>query len=310
MTDFQNRLAKVYKHISKWARRQEITCFRIYDQDVPGFPFSIDKYEDLIYVAWYHKPHTRTPKEQEVWLDDCLKIISETLDVPIQNIFLKERRKQKGTEQYIKLSDRKNTRIVTENGLKFLVNLSDYLDTGLFLDHRNTRQMARDKANGKNTLNLFAYTGSFSVYMAAGGATKITTVDLSKTYLNWAEENMALNGFSGKTHEHTLLHADVKSFLKQYQSQPFELIVMDPPTFSNSKRMSDILDIQRDHVELLNDALNLCSAQAEIIFSTNYRGFKMDTQHLNCKNIEEISHLTIPNDFRNKKIHKCYLLTK
>jgi 23S rRNA (cytosine1962-C5)-methyltransferase len=311
MTDFQNRLHKVYKHTGKWARRQGITCFRVYDNDVPGYPFSIDQYESALYVSVYQKPHERNELEQEKWLNDCLDIISTTLQISLTEIFLRSRRRQKGAEQYERLDTSSNRRIVHEQGLKFWVNLTDYLDTGLFLDHRITRKMARDMSDGKNVLNLFAYTGSFSVYMAAGGAREITTVDLSKTYLQWAVDNMILNGFDGKKNLiHHLIHADVKTWLQQYSGPRFDLIIMDPPTFSNSKRMLDILDIQRDHAQLLTDALKICSPGGEIIFSTNYRGFKIEAESIPAQEIREISHLTIPPDFRNKKIHTCFLMKK
>lgn len=193
-----------------------------------------------------------------------------------------------------------------EAGLKFKVNLSDYLDTGLFLDHRITRGMVRDEAAGKRMLNLFCYTGSFSVYAAAGGALQVTSVDLSKTYLQWAEDNMNLNGFS----KHHFVHADVKQYLDELPPASFDMVVMDPPTFSNSKRMKDFLDIQRDHVELLNKVLQAVSSGGVIYFSTNYTKFELDTNNIHATSIRDITKATTPFDFQGKLARFCYKIGK
>jgi len=309
MDDFRGRLVKMYKHIGKWARRQEVSCFRVYDNDVPGYPFSIDLYDKAAYVSIYNKGKNLDDEMYSAWVEQCLDVISDVLGIEKDLVFVKERKRQTGKSQYEKVDDSSYTEIVKESGLLFKVNLSDYLDTGLFLDHRNTRQMVRLRSKDKRVLNLFAYTGSFSVYAVAGGAKAICTVDLSNTYLNWAKENMELNGFQ-VSKEYDFIQADVKQFLATYEGPLFDLIVIDPPTFSNSKRMKDILDIQRDHVELLNSCLSICETGGVLFFSTNFRGFQLQIEEIKAKSIQDISNLTVPNDFRNKKIHRCYLIEK
>ena len=249
---FRNRLEKVYRHLKKQAKKQGVTCYRIYDHDLPEFPFIIELYEDKLHVSEYKRRHLMSDDEHEGWINQCRKIIGDVLQVSVENIFLKTRKKKEGRGgQYQKTGESKNELIVHENGLKFIVNLSEYLDTGLFLDHRITRQMVREQSNEKRVLNLFSYTGSFSVYAVAGNASKVVSVDLSNTYLNWAQKNMNLN-FPGKVN-HEIVHADVKQYLKTVAEKSFDLIIMDPPTFSNSKRMEDFFDVQKDHVQLIND---------------------------------------------------------
>jgi 23S rRNA (cytosine1962-C5)-methyltransferase len=213
------------------------------------------------------------------------------------------------SEQYEKLNVQQEFFTVEENGLKFLVNLTDYLDTGLFLDHRVTREMVRRESTGKRFLNLFCYTGSFSVYAAAGGAASVTSVDLSKTYLKWAEDNMVINRFKDKE-KYQFIHADVKQYLKTLSPGSFDLLVMDPPTFSNSKRMKDFLDIQRDHVELLNDALAATTAGGVIYFSTNFTRFILDTENIEAAEIKDITRATTAFDFEGKLKRWCYRITR
>ncbi len=306
---FANRLAKNYKHIGKWARRQDITCFRIYDADVPQFPFAIDRYENFLYVTEYQTDYPVAAGDYLEWLGGCLQSMAIVTDISIDNIFMKKRKRQKGTNQYEKNSDESIKTTVNEHGLKFIINLSDYLDAGLFLDHRNTRMMVREMAEGKRVLNLFAYTGSFSVYAAAAGASHVTTIDLSHTYLAWAKENMELNGVYDAA-KHEFVQADVLDWLAKppYRAQ-FDIIVLDPPTFSNSKRMLDVLDVQRDHVQMINNCLRLLGKDGVLFFSTNSRKFTLETEHLYTKNIKDITSLSIPNDFRDKKIHKCFKIS-
>ena len=301
---FANRLAKVFKHTGKWARKQGIGCYRVYDNDMPEAPFAIDIYEDIAHVAEYARPHGMEPDEHALWLADSLKVIGEVLDIHADRLFLKFRQRQQGLSQYERFARSGAEFIVRENGLRFIINASDYLDTGLFLDHRNTRQMVREQSAGKKVLNLFAYTGSFSVYAAAGGAAETLTIDLSNTYLQWADRNLTLNGFSGP--QHRLLQADVMDWLRERPTERWDLIVVDPPTFSNSKRMVGTLDIQRDHVWLLNMAVKHVAPGGEICFSTNNRGFKLDKDGIHARSIIDITSKTIPNDFRNKKIHQCF----
>jgi 23S rRNA (cytosine1962-C5)-methyltransferase len=306
---FQNRLEKVYKHLSKQARRQGITCYRIYDHDLPEFPFIIEIYEDKLYVSEYKRKHSMSDDEHETWLKECKDVMAGVTGVSTDNIFLKMRQRKEGRAgQYQKIDESKNEFIVHENGLKFIANLSDYLDTGLFLDHRMTRQMVREISAGKKVLNLFCYTGSFSVYAAAGQASHIVSVDLSKTYLDWADRNMHLN-FPG-LNNHKTVHADVKQYLKEVEPGGFDLVIMDPPTFSNSKRMEDFLDIQKDHVELINDCMTILSEKGILFFSTNYTKFQIDTEKLNAREIKDIRKQTTPFDFAGKLKRQCFRISK
>ena len=232
------------------------------------------------------------------------------LDVKDENVYIKQRkRKANRHDQYEKTASKQEYFTVVENGLKFLVNLTDYLDTGLFLDHRITRKMVYDQCTGKRVLNLFAYTGSFSVYAAAAKAESVTTIDLSKTYLQWAEDNFAINLLKNKE-QHHFIHADVKQYLKKLKPNSFDLVVMDPPTFSNSKRMKDFLDIQRDHVELLNDVLHAVSTGGTVFFSTNYTKFIMEHDKIIASSIKDITRATTPFDFEGKLKRWCYRIEK
>ena len=312
---FRNRLTKVFRHVSKQAKRQGLSCFRVYDHDLPEFPFCIEFYGEKLYVAEYKRQHGMTEGAHEDWMERSLEVVTEVLGVAKENIFLKLRQRKPGRlGQYQKYGEVQHDPIaigfeVQENGLKFIVNLSDYLDTGLFLDHRITRQMVRERSANKKVLNLFAYTGSFSVYAAAGGADEVITVDLSKTYLTWAERNLQLNGFSD-TSKYKIIHADVKQYLKTIPVSYFDLIIMDPPTFSNSKRMEDILDIQRDHAGLINDSLRGLQKGGQLFFSTNSRKFILEKEKINSASIKDITKVTTPFDFEGKLFRWCYLITR
>ncbi|MGN8036501.1 class I SAM-dependent methyltransferase [Chitinophaga sp. 22321] len=306
---FENRLTKVFRHISKLARRQNITCYRVYDDDIPEFPFSIEMYEDHVYIAEYNRKHGMEEDAHEEWLDTCLELISKVLGVPPGKIWVKQRqRKENRQSQYEKLSLESHIMTAHEAGLQFKVNLSDYLDTGLFLDHRITRSMVREEVKDKKVLNLFCYTGSFSVYAAAGGAAEVTSVDLSKTYLAWAEENMQLNGFNSPAY--TFVHADVLQYLDTLKLNTYDVVIIDPPTFSNSKRMKDFLDIQRDHADMLNKVLLATKKDGVVYFSNNYRRFVLESDKINAASIKDITKQTLPFDFQQKLIRKCYRLTK
>ncbi len=312
---FRNRLVKQAKHLGKQAKRQQIQCYRLYDHDLPEFPFCIEYYGDKLYVAEYRRRHGLTEEAHAVWLQQSKAAIAETLGIPIESIFFRLRQRKQGRQgQYQRLDEEQHEFVVEENGLKFLVNLTDYLDTGLFLDHRLTRQMVREQSNGRKVLNLFAYTGSFSVYAASGGAEEVVTVDLSKTYLSWAQRNMELNGFTdlGK---YKFRHADVKQYLKELSPNQFDLVVMDPPTFSNSQRMEDILDIQRDHVALINDCIQSMVPGGTLYFSTNYTKFILDEAAIKAilmanGSIKNITRATTPFDFEGKLSRYCYLIKK
>lgn len=307
---FKNRLTKVYRHVRKQARRQGIQCFRVYDHDLPEFPFCIEFYGDKLYVAEYKRRHGMTEEEHDEWVEKSLQVAAEVLEVSKENIFLKLRQRKPGRlGQYQKYDEVQHEFVVEEHELKFFINLSDYLDTGLFLDHRITRQMVRAQSAGKKVLNLFAYTGSFSVYAAAGSAAEVITVDLSKTYLNWAERNMQLNGFSDNS-KYRFVHADVKQYLKKIPADYFDIIVMDPPTFSNSQRMKDILDIQRDHAELINDCLRGLRKGGMLYFSTNFRKFVLEKEKIAAAEIKDITKATTPFDFEGKLWRWCYLINK
>ncbi|HXB08052.1 MAG TPA: class I SAM-dependent methyltransferase [Puia sp.] len=306
---FRNRLSKDIRHVGKLARRQEISCYRIYDHDLPEFPFCIERYEDKLYLAEYQRRHGMTDEEHESWLESCIPTISEILETPDERIYYRERRRKGGRQdQYEKLASEQEFFIAKEAGLSFRINLTDYLDTGLFLDHRITRGMVRDEAKDKRMLNLFCYTGSFSVYAAAGGASQIDSVDLSKTYLSWAEANMNGNG-SPDPAAHRFIHADVKQWLDEAPAGFYDLVVMDPPTFSNSKRMKDILDIQRDHAELINKTLRAMKPGGVLYFSTNYRRFQLETEKIMAASVKDITNATTPFDFQGKLFRWCYKIT-
>ncbi|OJW43870.1 class I SAM-dependent methyltransferase [Terrimonas ferruginea] len=307
---FRNRLEKVYRHLSKTAKRQGVTCYRLYDHDLPEFPLCVELYEDKLYVAEYKRRHNLTDEEHDNWLSKALLVLSEILSVPEERIFLKLRQRKPGRlGQYQRLEQARNEWVVEENGLKFLVNLSDYLDTGLFLDHRLTRMRVRELSEGKKVLNLFSYTGSFSVYAAAGGATQVDTVDMSRTYLSWAQRNLALNGFTDEN-RYRFIPADVKQYLREPSDTLYDIIVLDPPTFSNSKRMEDILDIQRDHVVLINQCLDRLHPGGHLFFSTNFRKFVLDTEHINATSFRDITKATTPFDFEGRLFRWCYYFTR
>ncbi|HZZ71649.1 MAG TPA: class I SAM-dependent methyltransferase [Pirellulales bacterium] len=308
---FRNRLARMSKHWSKWARRQNITCYRLYDRDVPEIPLAIDRYENYLAIAEYDRPHNRTDLEQRKWLDQMLESAMSVLQIPRERIFLKRRERQTGRAQYQKQVVQQAVLNVQEGGHRFEVNLSDYLDTGLFLDHRITRGLVEQEAAGKRVLNLFAYTGAFSVYAAAGGAASSVTVDLSNTYLDWAARNMQLNQLARPEHE--LVRDDAREFLRYYsrRRQPlFDLAIVDPPTFSKSKKTAFDWDVQRDHVELLQLVLERLQPGGKIYFSTNFRRFKFQPESLSGITIREISRQTVPPDFRNRRIHRCWTILK
>ena len=307
---FRNRLEKVYRHLGKQAKRMAITCYRLYDHDLPEFPFCIEIYEQNVYVAEYKRRHGMSDDEHDEWIGQSMSVICEVLKVAEESIYLKLRQKKQGRlGQYQKTAERRSEFVVEENGLKFIVNLSDYLDTGLFLDHRVTRQKIKTEVKEKNVLNLFSYTGSFSVYAAAGAASEVITVDLSKTYLDWAKRNMQLNNFVD-TGKYKFIQADVLQYLKTISKKSFNLIILDPPTFSNSKRMVDILDIQRDHVKLINDCLRVLKVGGKIYFSTNYKKFALDKASIDPSLIKDITKQTTPFDFEGRITRVCYLIEK
>lgn len=315
---FMNRLAKNYKHLSRWASRQNIEAYRVYDADIPEFNVAIDLYKDKIVIYEYEAPSSVSRELAEKRFNKITQIVPHVFDdISVADIHIKQRARQRGRAQYERHSEEDGALFeVQEGNAKLLVNLTDYLDTGLFLDHREVRFRIGRDAKRKRFLNLFCYTGSASVHAANGGASETLSVDLSRTYLSWADKNLALNGHFDN---HELVQADVLEWLKgrveKMRNKPlltrdedkFELIFMDPPTFSNSKKMEGILDIQRDHSQLITDAMRLLMRDGELLFSTNLRGFKIEQELLDLFDIKDISRVTLPEDFkRNPKIRQCF----
>lgn len=307
--DFANRLQKNIKKIEKWAKQQGLDAYRLYDADLPEYNLAVDRYADHIVVQEYAAPKNIDENKARQRLLDAVNATLQVTGIETNKLILKVRQKQKGTNQYEKLANKGEYFYVNEYGAKLWVNLTDYLDTGLFLDHRLTRKMLGKMAQGKDFLNLFAYTGSATVHAALGKAKSTTTVDMSNTYLNWAEQNLLLNDIEGK--QHKLIQADCLQWLEKCDRQ-FDLIFVDPPTFSNSKRMEDSWDVQRDHIKLMTNLKRILRPNGTIVFSNNKRGFKMDFTKLEELGLSavEISHKTLPLDFeRNKQIHNCWLVT-
>lgn len=264
----------------------------------------------MVHVQEYEAPKSIDPQKAQTRLHEALEVITKLLQIPKEQLYLKVRRQQKGSSQYEKLSSQRDFHEVCEGGCRLLVNFSDYLDTGLFLDHRTTRALLAELAAGKRFLNLFAYTGSASVHAARGGAISTTTVDMSRTYLDWARRNMALNDFTGKEHEY--IQANCLEWLEQSAGKlHYDLIFLDPPSFSTSRRMEGTLDVQRDHVALLRKTAALLERGGVLIFSNNLRSFRMEREALPELTIEDISRVTLPKDFeRNPRIHNCWRIRR
>ena len=312
---FANRLRKNLKKLTRWVKQNQVHCYRLYDADLPEYAVAVDVYQGeriWVNVQEYEPPKTIDPAKANQRLAGALREIVKVLEIPAGQVFLKIRRKQKSTDQYEKLSDSRHFHVVEEGGCKFWVNFEDYLDTGLFLDHRPMRLLIQQQAKGKRFLNLFAYTGSATVHAAIGGAASSITVDMSNTYLDWARRNFILNGIHGN---HKLIRANCLEWLDgQADAKPkpqFDLIFLDPPTFSNSKKMDEIFDIQKDHVQLIRNAAALLAVGGKLYFSTNFRRFKMDKEALKDLVMEDISREMIPEDFsRDARIHYCWRISR
>ncbi|HBT8541676.1 TPA: bifunctional 23S rRNA (guanine(2069)-N(7))-methyltransferase RlmK/23S rRNA (guanine(2445)-N(2))-methyltransferase RlmL [Klebsiella pneumoniae] len=307
--DFANRLRKNLKKFEKWARQEGIECYRLYDADLPEYNVAIDRYADWVVVQEYAPPKTVDAHKARQRLFDIIAATIAVLDMAPNKLVLKTRERQKGKNQYQKMAEKGDFIEVQEYNARLWVNLTDYLDTGLFLDHRIARRMLGQMSKGKDFLNLFSYTGSASVHAGLGGARSTTTVDMSRTYLEWAERNLRLNGLTGRAHR--LMQADVLGWLRESTEQ-FDLIFIDPPTFSNSKRMEDAFDVQRDHIRLMTDLKRLLRKGGTIMFSNNKRGFRMDHDGLAALGLkaQEISQKTLSQDYaRNRQIHNCWLIT-
>lgn len=307
--DFVNRLNKNLVKTKKWLKNQNTNCYRIYDADLPEYNVAIDRYADYLVVQEYSAPKDVPEHKAKRRVQEVMMSLPQVTGIDANKIILKVREQQKGKNQYQKVSQRKETIEVFENGAKFQVNLYDYLDTGLFLDHRITRQLIQQKSKDKEVLNLFAYTGSVSVHAALGGAKSVTTVDMSNTYIDWAKENFKINNLKGAFE---FIQGDCLTWLNRHNGK-YDLMFIDPPSFSNSKRMEGTWDVQRDHIALITDALTCLNPGGEILFSNNLRQFKLDDLalvNLGLK-IQDISKQTLPEDFqRNPKIHHCWSLVK
>lgn len=305
LSDFANRLRKNQRHWAKWARRRDIGCYRLYDREIPEFPLAVDWYQGEVHVQHFARKGRETlDLSAERAIGDT---ICEALTIPDTALAFKTRQRQRGMAQYEKTGKHGRRSLVSEGGLQFEVDLHSYLDTGLFLDHRETRALIRQRAKERRMLNLFAYTGSFSVYAAAGGARATTSVDLSNTYLNWTRRNLDLNGFSGEAHQ--LVRSDVSEFLQRARRERrvYGLIVLDPPSFSNSKKMQETLDLQRDHQHLVESCLDLLTPNGELYFSTNKRRFKLDPALISRPGCEEITRQTLADDFKRNPAHRCWI---
>lgn len=307
--DYANRLRKNLKKLEKWARQEGIACYRLYDADLPEYNVAVDRYGEWVVVQEYAPPKTIDAAKARQRLFDVIGATLSVLELPANRLVLKTRERQKGKNQYQKLGEKGDFFEVQEYNARLLVNLTDYLDTGLFLDHRIARHMLGKMSKDKDFLNLFSYTGTASVHAGLGGARSTTTVDMSRTYLEWAERNLRLNGLTGR--QHRLMQADCLSWLRE-SDETFDLIFIDPPTFSNSKRMEEDFDVQRDHIMLMRNLKRLLRAGGTVMFSNNKRGFKMDLEGLASLGLkaQDITQKTLSQDFaRNRQIHNCWLIT-
>jgi 23S rRNA (guanine2445-N2)-methyltransferase / 23S rRNA (guanine2069-N7)-methyltransferase len=304
---FANRLRKNQKKLRPWIDRESIEAYRLYDADLPEYAVAVDVYGDSLHVQEYAPPKSIDPDKAKRRLRDVRLRLSEVLEIPRERIFLKTRRKQKGKDQYEKMSEESVELVVREGRARLIVNLSDYLDTGLFLDHRPTRELIAMLANGKRLLNLFCYTATVTVHAALGGARSSTSVDLSRTYLDWGRRNFELNGIDEKVHE--LVRADCFKWVREHKDRRYDLIFLDPPTFSTSKAMTGTLDVQRDHAGLIAACMELLAAGGTLLFSTNRKKFRLDATVSERWSVEELTAKTIPKDYeRSPKVHQCWAI--
>jgi 23S rRNA (guanine2445-N2)-methyltransferase / 23S rRNA (guanine2069-N7)-methyltransferase len=311
---FRNRLNKNRKQVVRWANRENITCYRLYDADLPDYAAAIDVYtnasslEQWICIQEYEAPASIDPVKAKLRTSEMTSVVQLTFDVDDEHLFYKTRARQRGESQYERIENEGHFHQVSEGQCHFWVNFEDYLDTGLFLDHRPIRQRIFEASAGKSILNLFAYTGAVSVHAALGGASATTTVDMSRTYLDWAQRNFTLNNLTGS--EHVFIQADCIKWLNEQKKPRYDLIFLDPPTFSNSKRMDQSFDVQKDHGRLIRRALRLLKTGGMLYFSTNRRQFKLDQSIVDQFEVKDISAETIPHDFkRRQNIHYCWMIT-
>ncbi|MBC7427029.1 MAG: class I SAM-dependent methyltransferase [Bacteriovorax sp.] len=307
MTDLktiQNRIEKNYKHRAKIAKREGFEAFRIYEKDIPDFPFIVDVYKDNAVI--YEKRDIDLDAEKFEHFGYIISAVKNILNIPEEKVVIKARKRQVGDTQYVKLEERNELISIKEYAANYLVNLHDYLDTGLFLDHRPLRQIVFKSSKGKKVLNLFSYTGSISVMAALGGARQVTSVDMSTTYQDWARKNFEHNNIPLK--EHNFITDSALEYLEK-ASQRFDVIVLDPPTFSNSKKMEEDFEVEKDQFAVIKQCLRLLAPDGVLYFSNNKRAFKIDPQVLEMANVQDITARTIPEDYRNAKIHHCFKIT-
>lgn len=310
----ENRLRKRYKHLKKWARKNKIFAYRLYNKDIPEFPLAVDLYENkedaktYVILTFYKQPADKTEDLEAMWIKDRVSICAKILDIPEENIFVKMRERKKALSQYEKIAEKEKTILVEEHDNLFKINLSNYIDTGLFLDHRNLRLIVKNEAKDKSVLNLFCYTASFSVHAASAGASLVDSVDLSNTYLEWAKENFLLNKLEGENF--SFIKSDVIQFLKSCKKK-YDLIILDPPTFSNSKSTTTILDINRDYEELIKRTYALLNPDGCLYFSSNSKSLKVELENFSfAKEMQEITKQTISEDFLGKRPHRSWKIVK
>jgi 23S rRNA (cytosine1962-C5)-methyltransferase len=304
--DFTNRVGKSARHLGKWARRRRIQCYRVYDRDIPEFAFALDLYGARAHLQEYERSAAEEDPARARWREEVRLATAEGLGIAPAHVVLKRRARRRAGEQHEKTGASGEDFVVEEGGHRFIVNLEAHLDTGLFVDQRVTRALVQEEAGGKRFLNLFCYTGSFTVYAAAGGATESISVDLSNTYLEWARRNLELNGIDPRRHR--LVRADVLQWLGEARraGERFGLIVLDPPSASKSKAMAHPLDVQEDHPALISACARLLAPRGVLYFSTNLQRFRPSPAAFEGLDAEEISSRTMPEDFRNRRIHRCW----
>lgn len=304
----KNRIRKVYRHLRKWATQSRTNCFRIYDRDIKEYPLGIDYYDGRFCV--HHFSYDRDEDEPSESLQaEINEILCSLFEASPESIYWRSRVRRRKLEQYEKKGCQGEFFTVQEYGAKFKVNLQDYLDTGLFLDHRETRRIVASLSAGKRVLNLFGYTGAFCVHAGLAGAAFTKSVDLSNTYTDWARDNLDLNGLLETAHE--VVRADCLKFLPEERRAGgrYGIIVIDPPTISRSKKMDGMFDIQEDYSRLITEALPLLEKEGVLFFSTNSRKFDFDCSLFPNSSVQEISHKTVPVDFRKKNIHRCWRMS-
>lgn len=302
---FKNKIRKNYRHVRKWAKRTLTNCFRIYDREIPNYQLAIDYY-DGHYCVHYFSRYRDEPGPPEELIEETEKALFDIFKAEPDNIFWRNRARRRKTDQYEKRGDEEEFFTVIEYGAQFIVNLVDYLDTGLFLDHRETRKLVASYCKDKRVLNLFAYTCSFSIHAALHGALFTKSVDMSNTYTTWGQENFLLNNIS--LDKHQVVRADCLKFLEG-EKEKYDIIILDPPTISRSKKMDQMFDIQEDYVDLMKKSLHLLFPGGILFFSTNSRKFKLDQSLFPGYQFIDISKKTLPLDFHDPKIHRCWKIS-